>query len=132
MNIMTRSRDFQELKAKAAINEREGIVDHKTKIDLIKEEEKKIKEERAEQREEIMKSETLKDPAPFLTDETGIRSRAGEISSKDLEALEDALDTLGKEKKKFLVEKEELDDLKEELMDYQEVRDQMDLRFDNK
>ncbi|KAL0269503.1 UNVERIFIED_CONTAM: hypothetical protein PYX00_007211 [Menopon gallinae] len=109
--------DTVELKAKVAIIEREGIVDNKTKIDLIKEEEKQIKEERAEQRQS---KELMQDPAPYITDETGILPHSSEISSKDLEALEDALDTLGKEKKKLLVEKEELDDLKEELMDYQE------------
>lgn len=44
-----------------------------------------------------------------------------QLSTKDLAALEDALDTLGKDKKKLLVEKEELDDLREEMKDYKEV-----------
>ncbi|XP_049531642.1 mitochondrial proton/calcium exchanger protein isoform X2 [Anopheles darlingi] len=43
-----------------------------------------------------------------------------ELSSKDLEVLEDALDSLGKHKKTLLVEKEEIRDLKEEIADYQE------------
>lgn len=38
-----------------------------------------------------------------------------------MEVLEDALDTLGKDRKKLLVEKEELDDLKEEMADYEKV-----------
>jgi len=42
-----------------------------------------------------------------------------ELRATDFEALEDALDTLSKDKK-ILVEKE-LDDLKEELAEYQEV-----------
>jgi N-acetylglutamate synthase-like GNAT family acetyltransferase len=42
------------------------------------------------------------------------------LTATDIEALEDALDTLSKDKK-ILVEKE-LDDLKEELAEYQEVR----------
>ncbi|XP_050099926.1 mitochondrial proton/calcium exchanger protein isoform X1 [Anopheles aquasalis] len=43
-----------------------------------------------------------------------------ELSSKDLEVLEDALDSLGKHKKTLLVEKEEIRDLKEEIADYKE------------
>jgi uncharacterized protein YlzI (FlbEa/FlbD family) len=42
-----------------------------------------------------------------------------ELRATDIEALEDALDTLSKDKK-ILVEKE-LDELKEELAEYQEV-----------
>ena len=38
-----------------------------------------------------------------------------------METLEDALDSLSQKRKKFLVEKEELEDLKEEMADYQEV-----------
>jgi hypothetical protein len=44
-----------------------------------------------------------------------------QLSSKDFEFLEDALDTLGKGKKRMLVEKEELQDLKDEMADYREV-----------
>lgn len=46
-----------------------------------------------------------------------------ELSAQDIgETLEDVLDTVGKNKKKLIIEKEELDDLKEEMKDYQEVR----------
>lgn len=38
-----------------------------------------------------------------------------------METLEDALDSLSQKRKKLLVEKEELEDLKEEMADYQEV-----------
>lgn len=45
-----------------------------------------------------------------------------DLSAQDIgETLEDVLDTIGKNKKKLLVEKEELDDLKEEMQDYKEV-----------
>lgn len=40
--------DFQALQTKAAIGEREGKVDNKTRIELIKEEERLIKEEQQE------------------------------------------------------------------------------------
>nr|CAD7257073.1 unnamed protein product [Timema shepardi] len=78
--------------------------------------------------------EILKDKAPILRDEApeilnilssecpsieGVRKK--DLSSIDLEALEDALDTLGKDKKKLIIEKEELDTLKEEMEDYKEV-----------
>lgn len=119
----------QELKAKAAISEREGHVDNKTKIELIKEEEKRIQEERAEQREEAKrilqeKAEELVDKAPIIKAEVAVPQKEPEkeeISTNDLVALEDALDTLAKEKKRMIVEKEELSELKEELQDYQEV-----------
>nr|CAD7395518.1 unnamed protein product [Timema poppensis] len=77
--------------------------------------------------------EILRDKAPILRDEApeilnilspecpsieGVRKK--DLSSIDLEALEDALDTLGKDKKKLIIEKEELDTLKEEMEDYKE------------
>jgi hypothetical protein len=46
-----------------------------------------------------------------------------ELTATDFEALEDALDTLSKDKK-ILVEME-LDDLKEEMAEYQEVSECM-------
>ncbi|XP_059471467.1 mitochondrial proton/calcium exchanger protein [Neocloeon triangulifer] len=119
--------------AKAAIGEREGKVDNKTKIELIKEEERRIQEERQERRqqeneEKLTKAdiatplETVLEVAQFKTTETPVAESAKpkELSSKDFEFLEDALDTLGKGKKKLLVEKEELQDLKEEMQDYKE------------
>lgn len=45
-----------------------------------------------------------------------------DLSAQDIgETLEDVLDTIGKDKKKLLVEKEELHELKEEMQDYKEV-----------
>nr|CAD7587297.1 unnamed protein product [Timema genevievae] len=129
-------------RARAVIGEREGKIDNKTKIDLICEEEKRINEERLEETEEEQKrlerevkelKEILRDEAPILRDEApeilnivspkcpsvdGVRKK--DLSSIDLEALEDALETLGKDKKKLIIEKEELDTLKEEMEDYKE------------
>lgn len=48
------------------------------------------------------------------------------MSAQDIgETLEDVLDTVGKNKKKLIIEKEELDDLKEEMKDYEEVTKQI-------
>ncbi|XP_052869887.1 mitochondrial proton/calcium exchanger protein isoform X2 [Anopheles cruzii] len=139
---------------KAAIGEREGKIDNKTKIEVIKEEERRIREEREEEKEKQKESEQqLVDGAPVLTadavkdetpsvadvpkpvadiifapapaqkvvlDQLPPQPHTEELSSKDLEALEDALDSLAKHKKTLLVEKEEIRDLKEEIADYQE------------
>jgi len=43
-----------------------------------------------------------------------------QLTVKDLEAIEHAIDTLGTSRKEMLIEKEELEDLKEELQEYQE------------
>ncbi|XP_050071843.1 mitochondrial proton/calcium exchanger protein [Anopheles maculipalpis] len=53
---------------KAAIGEREGKIDNKTKIEVIKEEERKIKEEREEEKEKQKEEQQeLVDGAPILT-----------------------------------------------------------------
>ncbi|KAK7873837.1 hypothetical protein R5R35_005703 [Gryllus longicercus] len=114
---------------KAAIEEREGKIDNRTKIDVIKEEVRLIKEERQEMREEEKrheKEEVLIDHAPTLVDkapEIVAERPAGdkkELTSTDLETLEDALDEVSKDRKKLLMEREELLELKEELAEYQE------------
>lgn len=126
---------------KAAIGEREGKIDNKTKIEIIREEERKIKEEKEEQKEiekdKLEKvSEVLVDKAPTITTEDiiakpkfekiispeitkPIESKEG-LSSKDIEVLGEALGTISKESKNLIVEKEEIKDLKEEIADYQE------------
>ncbi|XP_066994024.2 mitochondrial proton/calcium exchanger protein [Anabrus simplex] len=131
----------------AAISEREGKIDNKTKIEVIKEEERRIREERQEMREEenklkkMKEAEELIDKAPIIGEAEKELSdvaplavkfeasqsdkKVKELSSSDLETLESALDSIGKEKKKLLVEKEELDDLKEELAEYQEGVDDL-------
>jgi LETM1 and EF-hand domain-containing protein 1 len=42
------------------------------------------------------------------------------LTKEDLENIENALDKLGSERKKYIMETEELQDLKEEMADYQE------------
>jgi LETM1 and EF-hand domain-containing protein 1 len=132
---------------KAAIEEREGKIDNKTQIEIIKEEVRKIDEEHQEQKEEERKEiereekEMLVDQAPIITQDLGTQPeilratmleeprtaddtrKKEELRATDFEALEDALDTLSKDKK-ILVEKE-LDDLKEELAEYQEDVDDL-------
>ena len=110
---------------KAAIAEKEGKIDNKTKIELIKEEERRIKEEREEEREKQREiAEILVDKAPIVTDDKVLSAKTvaakKELSGQDMQTLEDALDSLSKEKKTLLVEKEEIKDLKEEIADYQE------------
>lgn len=121
--------------AKAAIGEKEGKIDNKTKIEVIKEEERRIKEEKEEQRAiENENAEILVDTAPTIGDEvretlvniTPVlnemkeKKKDQELSTKDLEMLEDALETLSASKKNMILEKEEIRDLKEEIADYQE------------
>ncbi|XP_044735836.1 mitochondrial proton/calcium exchanger protein [Chrysoperla carnea] len=113
---------------KAAIGEKEGKIDNKVKLELIKEEERKMKEERKEileieKRKAQEAQEILKDPAPILSTKADeLTDNAPNISctNKDFEVLEDALDQIGKEKKKLIIEKEEIEDLKEEMADYKE------------
>lgn len=119
---------------KAAIGEREGKIDNKTKIEIIRAEEQRIKEEREEQKiSEREKAELLADKAPDVTiDATStvlevpakpietVQKVAGEISAKDLEVLGDALNSMSKDSNTLMVEKEELKDLKEEIADYEE------------
>jgi hypothetical protein len=50
---------YQGTHTKAAIGEREGKVDHKTKIEIIKEEVRKIREEHEERKEEKEKLERV-------------------------------------------------------------------------
>lgn len=50
---------LQALQTKAAIGEREGKIDNKTRIELIKEEERKIEEERQEARTQAKAKEEL-------------------------------------------------------------------------
>lgn len=128
---------------KAAIGEKEGKIDNKVMLEVLKEEERKVKEERKEQKEEQKKRELqekkkeevidkapiislsstpeLKDTAEILSAEKTpeLAKKEEHIVSKDLQALEDALDEISKEKQ-FIVEKGEIEELKEQMADYQE------------
>ncbi|XP_076658964.1 leucine zipper and EF-hand containing transmembrane protein 1 [Halictus rubicundus] len=94
-------------RTQGAIGEKEGKMDHKTNIEIIKMEEKKIEEERQEKKDV--------EPQPAVSP-----SKIDEITNTDVKVLEQALDTIGKDKKTMSVEKEELKELKEEMADYQE------------
>lgn len=70
--------DTVATQAKAAIGEREGKIDNKTKIEIIKEEQRRIKEEQDEENEVVEakakeqkklqdEAETIVDPAPIIT-----------------------------------------------------------------
>ncbi|XP_044756508.1 mitochondrial proton/calcium exchanger protein [Coccinella septempunctata] len=118
---------------KAAIGEKEGKIDNKVAFELLKEEERRIKEERKEKKEqedklkEKVDKETLVDTAPIISvdsekltlEKLNEKPKDRELETKDIEIIENALDSISKEKK-FIVEKEELQDLKEELADYKE------------
>lgn len=119
-----------------AIAEDEGKIDNKMKLEVIKEEARKVKEERQERREERKRKEQeekeiITDTAPVLNAEatptlvdtappvqTKESKKAEQIQSSDLEVLEDALDSVAKNK--LILEKEGIEDLKEEMADYQE------------
>lgn len=116
----------------AAIAETEGKTDNKMKLEVIQEEARKVKEERQELREERKRKEQedkeiLVDKAPVLDAEKVMEfaepipveiKKKEQISTSDLEVLEDALDALAKNK--LILEKESIEDLKEEMADYQE------------
>lgn len=96
-------------RTKGAIGEKEGKLDHKTNIEIIKMEEKKIEEERKEKKET--------EPQPIIV-ESG--AKKDEITTTDVKVLEQALDSIGKDNKRMAVEKEEIKELKEEMAEYQE------------
>jgi LETM1 and EF-hand domain-containing protein 1, mitochondrial len=136
--------------AKAAIGEREGKIDNKTKIQLIKEEQRKIQEEQEEEKEEILAKqqklqETLVDSAPIITPDGIVAKTSEQISQmfmeqKAMEQEEKLLAENLKEKeistqdlkvledaleeisnkKSLLVEKEEIKEIKEEIAEYKE------------
>ncbi|XP_031827296.1 leucine zipper and EF-hand containing transmembrane protein 1 [Nomia melanderi] len=94
-------------RTQGAIGEKEGKMDHKTNIEIIKMEERKIEEERQEKKET--------EPEPIVA-----MQKSDEITNKDVKVLEQALDSIGKDKQNMSIEKEELKELKEEMADYQE------------
>lgn len=71
---------------KGAIGEKEGKVDHRTNIEIIKLEERRIEEERLEKTDEVEPQPTV-----LATDE-----KKDEITTTDVKVLEQALDSIGK------------------------------------
>ncbi|KAJ8952880.1 hypothetical protein NQ318_006496 [Aromia moschata] len=124
----------------AAIGEKEGKIDNKVRAEIIKEEERKIKEERAEHLEEKRKiekdKEILVDKAPTISatttpilEDTAARISAEKLEkvekkeeslqAKDFEIIGHAIEEVSKEKQ-LLVEKGEIKELKSEMADYKE------------
>lgn len=118
--------DSAAIQTKAAIGEREGKIDNKTKIDIIRDEQRKIMEELEEEKEtaqvtKVQKvDDTLEDKAPIINVESKAATESTAISNKDIDVVVDALGEVSKEKKTLLLEKEEIRDLKEEIAEYKE------------
>lgn len=72
-------------RTKGAIGEKEGKLDHKTNIEIIKMEERKIEEERKEKKEI--------EPQPIISEYS---IKKDEITTTDVKVLEQALDSIGK------------------------------------
>ncbi|XP_018347871.1 PREDICTED: LETM1 domain-containing protein LETM2, mitochondrial isoform X2 [Trachymyrmex septentrionalis] len=96
-------------RTKGAIGEKEGKVDHRTNIEIIKMEERKIEEERKEKKEA--------EPQPSISESS---TKIDEITTTDVKVLEQALDSIDKDNKTMAVQKEEIKELKEEMAEYQE------------
>lgn len=86
--------DTVATQAKAAIGEREGKIDNKTKIEIIKEEQRKIQEEKEEEKEEILakeqkklqeKADILVDGAPIVTSDGIVAKTSEQISQMFME-----------------------------------------------
>lgn len=118
--------DTVATQTKAAIGEREGKIDNKTRIEIIREEERKIKEEREELAEiekekKREKKELLVDKAKVIEEIPAAQEEKAEegITSKDAHIIHEALESISKEKK-LIVQKEVIKELKEEIEDYKE------------
>lgn len=128
--------DSAAIQTKAAIGEREGKIDNKTKIDILRDEERKIKEDLEELREvekSIETAEILLDKAPIISTSTSSSSSTvvdnPPISTEDIEIVADALEEVSKSKRTLLVEKEEIKDLKEEIADYKEDVEELQMVY---
>lgn len=107
--------DAAAVQTRAAIGEREGKIDNKTQIEIIRDEQRKIKEE-AEELKEVEETvrakakDALLDNAKVITDDIG---------NKEIEAVSVAIDAVS-DSKNLIVEKEEIKELKEEIAEYKE------------
>lgn len=104
--------DAAAIQTRAAIGEREGKIDNKTQIEIIRDEQRKIEEE-LEEAKEVASSEkdkdVLLDTAKVITDD---------ITHKDIDLVSDALDAVS-DSKNMIIEKEEI---KEVIYLYQLIR----------
>lgn len=131
--------------AKYKIGEREGKVDNRTKIEIIRQEEEAIKKEKEETAVEVEteKLKAISEQKPdeeikeILHDKAAVFQelheelekppvpKKEELSKADLAEIEDALEKIAAEKQELLIEKEELQDLKEEMADYKQDVDEL-------
>lgn len=88
--------DAAAIQTRAAIGEREGKIDNKTQIEVIRDEQRKIKEELEEAKEK--EKDVLLDTAKVITDD---------ITNKDIDLVSDALDAVS-DSKNMIIEKEEI------------------------
>lgn len=98
--------DAAAIQTRAAIGEREGKIDNKTQIEVIRDEERKIKEELEEAKEvaatDEKEKDVLLDTAKVITDD---------ITHKDIDLVSDALDAVS-DRKNMIIEKEEIKEVK--------------------
>ena len=83
-------------RTKGAIGEKEGKLDHKTNIEIIKMEEKRIEEEREEEIEIKQKESKVNDNIRSSPITSNVLSNDDEITTTDVKVLEQALDSIGK------------------------------------
>ena len=95
-----------------AISQRRGKTDNEARIQAVQLEEAMIREER----KESPSLDRLIDTAPVMKE----KSAKHLLSPKVVATLEHALESIGVQRKRLLIEKEELTDLKEEMAEYQE------------
>lgn len=100
--------DAAGIQTRAAIGEREGKIDNKTQIEIIRDEQRKIKEELEEAKEvevaatSAKEKDVLLDTAKVITDD---------ITHKDIDLVADALDAVS-DSKNMIVEKEEIKEVR--------------------
>lgn len=106
-----------------AISQRRGKIDNEARILALKLEEAMIQEERKESVVRVLPSPTpaAVEPGEELVDVAPVmKDTATELTSADVAALENALESIGVQRKRLLIEKEELTELKEEMAEYKE------------
>ena len=121
-----------------AISQRQGKIDNAARIQALKLEEAKIKEDKAEMAQTapplVISASSAAAPAPAVDKEVLVDRAAvladraplvdakpsEQLTSADVAALETALENIGVQRKRLLIEKEELVELKEEMAEYQE------------
>lgn len=98
--------DAAAIQTRAAIGEREGKIDNKTQIEIIRDEQRKIKEELEEAKEvaatDEKEKDVLLDTAKVITDD---------ITHKDIDLVSDALDAVS-DRKNMIIEKEEIKEVR--------------------